>query len=127
MNCEIELDIERSENININQGAYIFKDSDNDINLFIYIKLESEDLKELLPLTYDQNLIDSNYFIVIIKNNKDHIGQNSLKSIKNLIINKNMLNIFDKDFNLLSKELEDLTYEQYTNYLGFAKEQLFEE
>lgn len=37
MNCKIELDIERSENIDSNQGAYIFEDSNNDINLFIYI------------------------------------------------------------------------------------------
>jgi len=119
--------IEDSVKINDDKGAYIFKDNDNDINLFLYIKHEPENLKNLLRLTYNENLIDSNYFIVIIKKNKDHIGQNSLKSIKNLIINKNMLNIFDKDFNLLSKKLENLTYEQYTNYLGFAKEQLFEE
>lgn len=88
MNCEIELDIERSENININQGAYIFEDSDNDINLFIYIKLEPEDLKELLLLSYNPSLIDCNYLIIIIKDKKDHLGQNSFKAIKELIKKK---------------------------------------
>lgn len=126
MNCEIELDIERSENININQGAYIFEDSDNDINLFIYIKLEPEDLKELLLLSYNPSLIDCNYLIIIIKDKKDHLGQNSFKAIKELIKKKNMLNILEKDYYFLHEKINTLTHEQYTNYLGFAKEQLLE-
>ena len=126
MNCKIELDIERSENIDSNQGAYIFKDSDNDINLFIYIKLESDDLKELLPLSYNSSLIECHYLVIIIKNKKDHLGQNSFKSIKELIRKKNMLNILEKNYNFLYEKMNTLTREQYDNYFGFAKEQLLE-
>jgi hypothetical protein len=117
-------DTNRSENIDIIQGAYIFEDSDNDINLFLYIKLEPEDLKNALPLSYNANLKDCNYLVVIIKNMTDHLGQNSFQVIKELIRKKNMQNILEEDYNLLHEKINNLTYEQYENYLGFAKQQL---
>lgn len=37
-----------------------------------------------------------------------------------------MLNILEKDYYFLHEKINTLTHEQYTNYLGFAKEQLLE-
>ena len=36
-----------------------------------------------------------------------------------------MENIFEKDYNNLHKKINNLTIEQYNNYIGFAKEQLY--
>ena len=81
-------------------------------------------MKEALPLSYNANLKDSDYLIVIIKNERDHLGQNSFESIQKLIKNKNMYNILEKNYDQLSKNIGALTQEQYDNYLGFAKKQL---
>ena len=54
----------------------------------------------------------------------DHLGQNSFQVIKELIRKKNMQNILEEDYNLLHEKINNLTYEQYENYLGFAKQQL---
>jgi hypothetical protein len=124
MSYNIENTKKTEEYIDQIQGAYIFQDFDNKINLFIYIKLDEKELKEALPLSYNANLKDSNYLIVIIKNERDHLGQNSFESIQNLIKNKNMYNILEKNYEQLSKNIGALTQEQYDNYLGFAKRQL---
>lgn len=114
----------KKEAINSKKGGYIYNEKDN-INLFLYIELTPEELKEVLPKTYNNNLKDSNYLAIIIYNEKDYLNQASFNSIKQFIINKNMENIFEKDYNNLHKKINNLTIEQYNNYIGFAKEQLY--
>ena len=111
-------------NIKEKDGAYIFEDKDNDINLFLYIKSDKENLQAALPLSYDENLKNCDYLAVVIKRGADYLGQNSLENIQELIAEKDMQNILEKTYSELSKKIPNLTQEQYDNYLGFSEEQL---
>jgi hypothetical protein len=115
--------------INENNGAYIFKNRDNikntdDLDLLLYMKLTDEELKRALPISYNPNLINSNYLAAIFHNGYDHLAQYSFETIKRIISEENMKSIIDNDYITIQSYFNKLSYETYIHYKEFANKQL---
>ena len=105
------------------KGAYIFGPNLDSLHRCIYLKLSPEELREALPISY-QNDPELNYILAIFDpDGRDFLAQVSWEDIKIAIREYKMSN-------LLEEEFKDLTYKHgidritYQNSYLFAKEQL---
>lgn len=109
------------------KGAYIFNNKQSkSIDLFLFIKCSSDDLKKSLPLSYNELTMKThNCLVVIINNGVDYLGSGCLDDVPNLILEKNMVNLLNNSYEFLNTNgFKYLTLENYNNMINFAKKQL---
>tara|TARA_B100000123_G_C25438304_1_gene300500 strand:- start:38 stop:418 length:381 start_codon:yes stop_codon:yes gene_type:complete len=105
------------------KGAYIFGPNLDSLHRCIYLKLPPEELREALPISY-QDDPELNYLLAIFDpNGRDFLAQVSWQDVKIAIREHKMSNLLQEDF-------QDLAYKHgidritYLNSYQFAKEQL---
>ena len=106
------------------KGAYIFKNEDNYIYLYIYKKLENKNLSEALPISYNKNP-ELNYLVAIFdQDGRDFLSQANYKSIEENISQLNMIDLINNSYQELTNIFENLTEDEYKYKLDFAITQL---
>ena len=104
------------------KDAFIFEEN-NEINFFLYIKLNRNELARALPISYVDDP-DKSYLVCIIDpDGRDFIGQSNKDEIQQNIRDKKMKNLFN-DYSKLQQSFSGLTIEQYNHFKKFAKKQL---
>lgn len=111
--------------MNSEKGAYIYRDIDNDIILFIYLKMTKEELKKALPQTYNEKTAgEENYLIANFKGKQNYMGCGTLENIKRFMDDTDVYNIIESDFEETKKVFNDLTEKQYKNLTAFINKTL---
>lgn len=109
--------------MNTFRGKYIFKDiDDNEICLFLYIKLSKEALELSLPGKEIDN--DSDYFIAILKTGIDYLGATAFSGIE-MINNNETLVSLESSYDKIKNQI-DISKEEFDKYSKFAEEKLTE-
>ena len=88
-------------------------DRQNQLDLFMYINIGYLNKKSYF----------NNYAVAYFENHCDYVGETKLKDIQNIINNKNMINLYEYDFNKLKELIPDIEYEDYIDRLDFANKQ----
>jgi hypothetical protein len=102
-------------------GKYIFKDvDDNEICLFLYIKLSKEALELSLPGKEIDN--DSDYFIAILKTGIDYLGATAFSGIELINMNETLISL-ESSYNEITHQI-DISKEEFDKYSKFAEEKL---
>lgn len=108
-------------------GAYIFFNESDEIDLFIFKKCNSEDLKNALPINFSCGEIkdDHNCLCAFFHGGYDYLRSGRLDNIPSIINEKNMYNLLDNSYeNCISNGFYKLTKKQYDNFIEFSKNQL---
>lgn len=109
--------------MNTFRGKYIFKDIyDNEICLFLYIKLSKEALELSLPGKEIDN--DSDYFIAILKTGIDYLGATAFSGIENINNNETLVSL-ESSYDKIKNQI-DISKEEFDKYSKFAEEKLTE-
>lgn len=109
------------------KGAYIFINSDNKIDLFIFMKVSKEQLKTALPINFDRGEILENHdtLQVIFNNGADYLGSTNSEEVPKIIDNLNAVDLLNNNFSQLkNKGFITLTEREYNNMINFSKRQL---
>ena len=116
-----KIDLEFSD-----KGAYIFlSETDNSIDLFIYKKLSTEDLKKALPLNLKTIENDHDCILAIFHNGYDYLGSGNIKNIPLFIKEKNMINLLTHTYDEIKNSgFKTLKNDKYYSILNFAKSQI---
>lgn len=105
------------------KDSFIYKHN-NDIYHFVYTKISKEQFNNLF-ITHKVSESISNPYICIFfdPNNKCYIGHLTEDEIQQLILQSDMINLLDNDFEYLNKLFPILTKEKYQEKLSLTKEQ----
>lgn len=103
------------------KGAFVFEE-DGEFVIFIYAKLMQFKLMNFLPMSYQEN--KGEYYLVVFKDNLDHVGQTNKTYINNYIAKYKMINILDNDFDSLNKNFPNLTNDEFEKINTFVNDQL---
>ena len=114
------------------RDAFIYLDDSDNILLFLYKKMQYNELKRALPISFKEGQPHKCYVTLFIdENHRDYLSQNSKEEIEKLIqeLNyhdgkKRLFNILDYDYNKINVDIPDLNIQAYSNMKKFAKEQL---
>ena len=109
--------------MNTLKGKYIFTDiDDNEICLFLYIKLSKEALELSLPGKEIDN--DSDYFIAILKTGIDYLGASAFTGIEMISKNETLVSL-ESTYDEIKNQI-DISKEEFDKYSKFAEEKLTE-
>lgn len=109
---------------NTDKDVFIYYDSNyQDFILFLFIKLNQDQLKKALPISYTENP-DMEYLTAAFVNGSDYLAQNNYCNISKFIKHNNMISIFTNNYDFVSKIYPNLDEKTYHNYLSFSNEQL---
>ena len=104
---------------------------DNEIYLFIYMKLEDKELQNALPISYKSDGYCGNkkkYLICIIDTDgRDYVGQASIDDISDAIEKENgkkVVNI-NHDYSAIKLIMPKLSYSLFNHYKLFVQKQLY--
>ena len=108
------------------KGALIYRNDNNQINLFLFSKESSEILEKALPCSYNKNtMAHHDTLCVIFENGFDYLGSNTLDNVYKLIDEKKMIDLLNLSFDQINlRGFNDLKFNHYCNLLNFSKEQL---
>ena len=101
----------------IEKGAYIFYDEDDNIDLFIFMKLSNQDLRKALPLLPPEEIKDHNMLCCIFNNGVDYLGSGTENDVKSIIFKPGleMIDLLNNNFESIKKKglplLEKNVYE----------------
>ena len=107
------------------KGAYIFINSENKIDLFIFMKTSKEQLKTALPINFSMGEILENHdtLQVIFNNGMDYLGSTNSEEVPKIIDNLNAIDLLNNDYSQLkNKGFISLTEREYNNMINFSKE-----
>ena len=109
--------------INIDKDALIFYDSKyQNFILYLYIKLNKNQLKKALPISYLENSY-LGYLTAIFVNGSDYLSQDNYYNISEYIKHNNMISIFKNNYNFIKQIYPNFDKKTYNTYLYFSKEQ----
>jgi len=110
----------------LEKGAYIFQNA-NEVDLFIYLKANSEDLERALPLSYvKEDMKHHDVLQAIFHRGLDYVGSNISCNIRKFIEETNMVYILDKDYEEIKHYgFTNLNKKTYDKFLDLANNQLY--
>lgn len=110
----------------LDKGAYIFQ-NDNEVDLFIYLKANSEDLERALPMSYvKEDMKHHDVFHAIFHGGYDYVGSNISCNVPKIIEESNMVYILDKEYDEIKHYgFTNLNKKTYDRILDFANSQLY--
>lgn len=108
------------------KGAYIYRNDNNQINLFLFTQESSEVLEKALPCSYDKNTMSNHDTLcVIFENGFDYLGSNTIDNVYKLIYEKKMVDLLNLSYEQITlRGFNDLKSKKYHNLINFSKEQL---
>lgn len=109
------------------KGAYIYYNSDNNIDLFLFMKSNCDELQRTLPINYSNGeILDTHDSIqAIFHNGMDYLGSGELKNIPKIINELNAVDLLNNSLENLHKlGYTSLTRQHYNNMINFCKNQL---
>lgn len=123
-NSETNTEVEESDLlISKEKGAYIFQDKEKRVFNFLYFKLDQEEMRKALPITYD-NDENRNYLLVTFDpDGRDYLGQQSWERVQEIISNNDMINLISTQWEELPEEFK-IEKQEYLNMVSLAQEQL---
>lgn len=103
------------------KGIYIFEDTDdNEICLFIYVKLSDKAMSLALQKSDDD--VKGSYFIAILKKGMDYLGRTEFSGIEMINSNEVLVSL-DKEYDEI-QYLINITEEEFESYVKFGNEKL---
>lgn len=109
------------------KGAYIYYDSNNNLDLFLFMKCTRDELQRSLPINYrNGEILDThNSLQAIFHNGMDYLGSGELKNIPKIIVELNAVDLLNNSFDNLHKlGFLSLKKQEYNNMINFSKNQL---
>lgn len=108
------------------QGAFVYNDENNNVDVFLYMIMENHELKELLPHDYDHTGIeDHNTLCMLIQQGKDYIASNNIERVLEIINENMMVSLLDNDYQqILNKGIRNLESEHHEKMMKFVNNQL---
>jgi len=125
-----KLKINIKNKLKIIRGAFIYLDESENVILFIYKKMDPDELKLSLPISFKENNVNCYITLFIDENGRDYIGQSSMTDINNIIFELNnsektqLSDILDMNYSEIKEKIPNLTLEEYNYKLQFSIEQL---
>ena len=109
------------------KGAYIYYNSNNNIDLFLFMKCTCDELQRALPINYENGeILDTHDSIqAIFHNGMDYLGSGELKNLSKIIIELNAVDLLNNSLDNLHKlGFLSLKRQEYNNMINFSKNQL---
>jgi hypothetical protein len=109
----------------MDKGAYLYMDKNSEKYLYIFMKMSQEELKEALPISYDDVVMkDCTHLVVTFHEGSDYLGAASADDITLVIIQYNMINILENNYEKVKERFPSFTEEYYNDRVSFSKNQL---
>ena len=109
--------------MNNTHDGLIFLDENNNICDLIYMKLDKDNMKKALPISYN-NDVNKNYLLVIFDSTgRDYLGQHDFASIKNYIDKVQAISLIHNDYKNIKKRFPLLDDSIYNTKKTFFKSQ----
>ena len=108
-------------------GAFIFLNEGNGIDLFLYKRCSIIELKEKLSIGFSDLEIqkDHNCLVIFFQNELKYLGSGKIEDIPNLVKKKNMFNFIGQSLeNCQLNGFSKLDKKIYENFKEFCKLQL---
>ena len=104
-------------------GSFLYKNSDNILILFLYIKMGPDKLKKVLPLSYDKfTMGHQDYFIVFFKKGVDYLGCASYSEIQQIIQDNNAIDIINNDYINVNNKI-NIQFKEFQRLVNFSRAQ----
>ena len=100
----------------MDKGQFVYRDTfDNELCLFIFIKLNHEEMKIALPNSHD--IESGDYFVAIIRAGTDYLGQSFYSGIEKIMQEQTM---FDLELDYESINIDNFSKNEYNKYKEFS-------